>query len=119
MPPQTRGRDAGATQQKAAHDSVRGLEKQVVCAWQLTAWPQPFFAIFPAPPHFAQLLPAFAASTQHACAQVFPAFSALTQQPATFDSVLSAANMTPAENNDATASARNDFESFFIWFWGG
>jgi hypothetical protein len=72
-----------------------------------------FFSIFPAPPHFAQLLPALAASTQQACAQVFPASWALTQQPATLP-FSAAANMIPAENNDAAAKAASDFESFFI-----
>ena len=73
----------------------------------------------PDPPHFVQLLPALADSTQQACAHVLPSAEALVQQPATLDSgALSAANMTLAENNEATATAINEFENFFILYLG-
>lgn len=78
-----------------------------------------FFATLPAPPHFVQLLPALADSTQQACAHVLPSAEALVQQPATLDSgALSAANMTLTENNEATATAINEFENFFILYLG-
>ena len=79
-----------------------------------------FFAILPAPPHFVQLLPALAFSTQHACAHVLPSAAALVQQPAIFDSddFSAAANITLAENSEATARASNEFENFFIYVLG-
>ena len=72
------------------------------------------FSILPAPPHFVQLLPALAASTQHACEQVLPASFAFTQQPATLAASPEAANIIPTENTEAAARAASDFESFFI-----
>ena len=105
----TGGVTCRAETKKTAHEIVRGckLTRSLRTA-------DYFVAILPEPPHFVQLLPALADSTQHAWVQVLPASFALVQQPATFAASLSAANITPNENRDAIARAVMDFENFFI-----
>ncbi len=75
-----------------------------------------FFSILPAPPHFVQLSPFLAFSTQHACPQALPLACAFVQQPATFDASL-AANPTPAANN-AAAMISNDLVELIFFLVG-
>jgi hypothetical protein len=68
----------------------------------------------PEPPHFVQLLPALAASTQQAWVQALPSFAALAQQPAGLLSDFSAAKEMPAATNATRAT--NDLRDFMmIW----
>lgn len=78
--------------------------------------PKPYFfafSILPAPPHFVQLSPFLAFSTQQACEQDLPLACAFAQQPATLLAAFSAANITPAAKN-AAAITSNDLVLFMF-----
>ena len=76
-----------------------------------------FCSILPDPLHLVQLSPAFAASTQHGCAQILPSPAALVQQPATLFSTAAASAKLAAEI-EITANAIIDLENFFMCFLG-
>lgn len=68
----------------------------------------------PEPPHFVQLLPSFAASTQQPWVQALPSLAALVQQPALV-SAFSAAKATPAAARAKRAT--NDLRDFMMVGW--